>query len=228
MFLRAAGRRTHVPATQGRAVQALVFKAKALHSLVTASASAGASDAHVTATSASRVRRAARRRTVAWTEPRAVVRSTLPDAAKPAPTTRAVQCPRRARREAPARASTDTLRAVRGYRRGVARAAAPDRDGKDDRAAPTDRHGPRWRRGSGRPHDRDAELRGLVDRVLGNAVAGEGDEALGQEVEEVVVAAEGRGPSVAVPVGLAHHLVRAVPLGPLRGDLLDAGSAAVD
>ena len=51
---------------------------------------------------------------------------------------------------------------------------------------------------------------------------------LGKEVEEVVVAAEGRGLSVAVPVGLAHHLVDAVPLGPLRGDLLDAGTAAVD
>ena len=42
----------------------------------------------------------------------------------------------------PARVSTNTRRAVRGYRRGVARAAAPGRDGKDERAAPTDRHGP--------------------------------------------------------------------------------------
>ena len=40
-------------------------------------------------------------------------------------------------------------------------------------------------------------------------------------------AAERGGPSVAAPVGPAHDLVDAVPLGPLRGDLLDAGSAAV-
>ena len=55
---------------------------------------------------------------------------------------RARRRPRRARREAPARASTNTRRAVREYRRGVARAAAPDRDGKDERTAPTDRRGP--------------------------------------------------------------------------------------
>ena len=30
-----------------------------------------------------------------------------------------------------------------------------------------------------------------------------------------------------VPVGLAHHLVHGVALGPLRGDALDAGAAAV-
>ena len=33
--------------------------------------------------------------------------------------------------------------------------------------------------------------------------------------------------SVSVPVGLAHHLVDPVAFGPLRGDALDAGSAAV-
>ena len=54
MFRRSVGRRTHVPVAQGRAVQALVFKAKALHSHVIASA--GASNAHVTAASALRVR----------------------------------------------------------------------------------------------------------------------------------------------------------------------------
>ena len=43
----------------------------------------------------------------------------------------------------------------------------------------------------------------LVDEVLGDAGTGEGDDALGEEVEEVVVAAEGCGASVAVPVGLA-------------------------
>ena len=37
----------------------------------------------------------------------------------------------------------------------------------------------------------------------------------------------GRGASVAVPVRLADDLVDAVALGPARGDLLDAGAAAV-
>ncbi len=76
--------------------------------------------------------------------------------------------------------------------------------------------------------DRDAELPCLVDEVVGDAAAGERDHALGQEVEEVVVAAERSGPSVAVPVGLAHDLVDAALLGPTCRDALDAGAAAVD
>ena len=76
--------------------------------------------------------------------------------------------------------------------------------------------------------DGDAELAGLVDQVLGDAGTGEGDDALGQEVEEVVVAAEGGGASVPVPVGLADDLVDAVALGPGGGDLLGSGTAAVD
>ena len=68
----------------------------------------------------------------------------------------------------------------------------------------------------------------LVDQVLGNAGTGEGDDALGQKVQEVVVAPERRGPSVGGPVGLADDLVHALALGPLGGDALDAGAAAMD
>ena len=50
---------------------------------------------------------------------------------------------------------------------------------------------------------------------------------LGRRFEQLVVAPERSGPSVCVPVRLAHHLVHAVAFGPLRGDVLDAGSAAV-
>ena len=74
-------------------------------------------------------------------------------------------------------------------------------------------------------HDRDAELAGLVDRVAGDARSGERDDALRQEVEQLVVAAEGRGLAVGVPVGTADHLVDASCLCPARRDLLDAGTA---
>ncbi len=74
----------------------------------------------------------------------------------------------------------------------------------------------------------DTELRGLLDEVVGDARAGEGDDALRHEAEQLVVAPERGGPSVALPVGLAHHLVHAVLFGSLRGELLDAGAAAVD
>ncbi len=79
----------------------------------------------------------------------------------------------------------------------------------------------------GTAHDRDAEGAGLVDEVPGDAAAGEGDDALGQEVEQLVVAAEGCGASVAVPVGLADDLVDAVTLCLAGCDLLDAGAAAM-
>ena len=49
-------------------------------------------------------------------------------------------------------------------------------------------------------HDRDAELAGFVDEVAGDAGAGERDDAGGQEVEELVVAAEGCCLAVGVPV----------------------------
>ena len=59
--------------------------------------------------------------------------------------------------------------------------------------------------GSGRDAlNRNAELPCLVDEVLGDAAAGEGDDALRQEVEEFLVAAERCGPTVAVPVRFAN------------------------
>ena len=58
--------------------------------------------------------------------------------------------------------------------------------------------------------------------------AGERDDALRQEVEELVVAAEGRGLAVCVPVGPADELVDAARIGPAGCDLLDAGAATVE
>ena len=60
--------------------------------------------------------------------------------------------------------------------------------------------------------DGDAEAAGLVDEVVGDAGAGERDDALGEQGQEFVVAAEGSRPSVCVPIGLADDLVDAVPL----------------
>ena len=51
---------------------------------------------------------------------------------------------------------------------------------------------------------------------------------LGSKAEEFVVAAEGSGPSVCVPVGLADDLVDAVPLRPACRYLLGPRTAAVD
>ena len=73
--------------------------------------------------------------------------------------------------------------------------------------------------------DRDADLFCLVDEVLGDAAAGERDDALGQEVQEIVVAAERSCPSVPVPVGLSDDLVDAALVGPACRDALDAGAA---
>ena len=73
-----------------------------------------------------------------------------------------------------------------------------------------------------------AETVRLVDEIVGDARAGERDDALGQESEEFVVAAEGSGPAVRLPVGLAHDLVDAVSLGPACRYLLRTGAAAVD
>ena len=60
-----------------------------------------------------------------------------------------------------------------------------------------------------------------------DAGARESDEPLRQEVQQDIVAAEGRGLAVATPVGFAHDLVNAVLLGPACRDLLGSGSAAV-
>ena len=70
-----------------------------------------------------------------------------------------------------------------------------------------------WSRGGDRPWrlgsrsgvdaaDGDAELARPVDQVLGSAGTGEGDDALEEKVEKAIVAAGGRGASVAVPIGL--------------------------
>ena len=76
--------------------------------------------------------------------------------------------------------------------------------------------------------DGDAEPVGLVDEVVGDARAGECDDALGQEGQEFVVAPEGSRPSVCVPVWLADDLVDAVTFRPAGRYLLRAGAAAVD
>ena len=75
--------------------------------------------------------------------------------------------------------------------------------------------------------DGDSDLACLVDHVIRDARAGEGDEAFRQEVEQDVVTPEGRGLAVPVPVRLADDLVNAVLLGPACRDLLRAGAAAV-
>ena len=87
------------------------------------------------------------------------------------------------------------------------------------------KNGPRRRSDAARGGDalcgdalhRDAERDGLVDQVVGDARAGERDDALRQEVQQLVVAPERSGPSMCVPVRLAHHLVHPVAFGPLCG-----------
>ena len=76
--------------------------------------------------------------------------------------------------------------------------------------------------------DRDTELARLVDQIVGDARTRERDDALGEEIEQLVIAPEGRRASVCVPVGLADDLVDAVAVRPLGRDLLDAGATAVD
>ena len=99
---------------------------------------------------------------------------------------------------------------------------------QEERAAPRDGDAAREVCGSGCDlPDRDAALPRLVDEVVGDAGAGERDDALGQQVEQLVVAAERRGASVPVPFRFADDLMDAVALGPSGGDLLGAGSAAV-
>ena len=78
-----------------------------------------------------------------------------------------------------------------------------------------------------REWNRDAELPRLVHEVLGDAGAGERDDAFRQEVQQVVVAAEGCGASVPVPIRLADDLLDAVALCPACRDLLDAGAATM-
>ena len=69
--------------------------------------------------------------------------------------------------------------------------------------------------------------RALVDEVLAGPAAGEGHETGREALEERVVAPEGRGAAVGVPVGPEHHLVHRITVGPARGEALRARPAAV-
>ena len=174
MFRGAEGYRAHVPAAHGRTAKAMQFMAMALLSHVTRERSRGRGTRYRGVSRAGAARQCGPPTSAARTEPRAVVRSTLPDAATAAPArvrtvlpTRlrtAVRMPvigeavtgdgrsagatgrgdarrrrsrrGRARRGAPSRASAEVRRAVHGIRCGAARAAAPDGDGGNGRAAP--------------------------------------------------------------------------------------------
>ena len=74
----------------------------------------------------------------------------------------------------------------------------------------------------------DTVLARFVDQVLGDARTGEGDDALRQQVQQLVVAPEGRCLAVAVPIGLADHLVDVATFRPLGGDAFGTRSAAVE
>ena len=76
--------------------------------------------------------------------------------------------------------------------------------------------------------DRYPELDRLVDEVLGDPGAWEGDDALRQQAQQLVVAAERRGLAVGVPVRAADNLMHAARLGPASRDLLRTRTAAVD
>ena len=67
----------------------------------------------------------------------------------------------------------------------------------------------------------------LSDEVPGDARAGERDDALREQVQQLVVPPERRGLAVCVPIGAADHLVDPARVRPARGDLLVAGTAAV-
>ena len=62
----------------------------------------------------------------------------------------------------------------------------------------------------------------LSTRVLGDAGAGEGDDADRHGLQHRVVALEGRGLLVPGPVGLEDDLRDAAVVGPLGGDQLGA------
>ena len=71
----------------------------------------------------------------------------------------------------------------------------------------------------------NAEGDGLVDQVPGDAVTGPGENALRHQVQQRVVALEGRGLAMCSPIGAADDLVDAAGLGPPGGEGLDAGCA---
>jgi hypothetical protein len=68
----------------------------------------------------------------------------------------------------------------------------------------------------------NAEALGLVGEVVGDAGAGEDDEADGKRIEEVVIALKGRGLGVTRPVGLEDDLRDLAIIGPGGGDRLGA------
>ena len=76
--------------------------------------------------------------------------------------------------------------------------------------------------------DADAELAGLVDEVVGDAGAGEGDDGVRHFGKKRIVALEGSGLAVAIPVGLEDDLRDLAIVGPAGGDAFGAtGRAAM-
>ncbi len=147
MFRKPADRRTHVPATQRSAVRSPLLKALALRSPVTADAETGGASVTVASVAIAdiggvngaagdRAKHAARRgngtvRTGAGTT--ADGRADAGARRSRHRRGRARRTPSRVRREAPTRA----LRKCRGQC-GAVRTTAPDRGGKEERAAPLD------------------------------------------------------------------------------------------
>src|SRR6202045_1965837 len=76
------------------------------------------------------------------------------------------------------------------------------------------------------PPDRNAELLGLVGEVCGNPRAREDHDADRQSFEHLVVALEGCGVAVPVPVGLEDDLWNFAIVGPAGGDALGAARTA--
>src|SRR3546814_10376796 len=75
------------------------------------------------------------------------------------------------------------------------------------------------------PHG-NAPCPGLVDEVLGDARAREGDDADRHHLEHRVVALEWSGLLVAGPVGLEDDLLDAAVVGPFDGEQLGAARGA--
>ena len=74
--------------------------------------------------------------------------------------------------------------------------------------------------------DADAEPLGLVGEIVGDAGARENDDGLRHLGEKRVVALEGRGLAVAIPVGLEDDLRDLAAVGPAGGDALGAARRA--
>ena len=105
----------------------------------------------------------------------------------------------------------------------LARAAAPDRDGKDERAAPADRHGPLSRRGLCRACDGNAELHGLLDQVVGDARPGKAMMPFGRRFSSSSFLLNGAARPCRSQSGLQTIWCAPFWSGSLRRDLVDAG-----